>query len=73
MVNTITHQPRTVTISSTACGTSVTNRRYDPTLSTTLNNGSAVTYAEGEYNSGTTTHTYYIDSISDDLVTKYAG
>ena len=72
MGNTITLQPRTCAITNTAAGSSVADRKYTPSLTTTLTNWSAITYAEGEYNGGTTTYTCYIDSIIDDLATKYA-
>ena len=73
MARTITHQPRTVTITNTKSGTSVADIKYTPTLSTTLVNGTAVTYGEWEIDWATTTNTCYIDSITDDLVTKYGS
>lgn len=72
MARTITLTPQTVTITSTKVGSVVSEVRYDPTLSTTLVDGSPITYWEGEYNSGTTTTTCYIHQINDDLVTKYS-
>lgn len=69
--NTITHQPQTRALTSAATGTTVYNNSYVPTLTNTRTNGSAATYAEGEYNGGTTTHTYYMPVLTDNLITVY--
>lgn len=73
MARTITHQPRTVTLANTKAGTTVADIKYNPTLSTTLTNGSTATYGEWEIGWATTTTTCYMDNIVDDLVTKYGS
>ena len=76
MARTITLQPQAVTIAATKVGSTVFTQRYDPTLSTTLVNGSAETFSEGPasgvFTDSTTGQTFYIHQINDDLVTKYA-
>lgn len=69
--NTITHQPQVAAQTNTQSGTTVADKKYVPTLTSTRSNGSAETFAEGEFNGWTTTHTYIIHNITDDLVTKY--
>lgn len=76
MARTVTLQPQAVTITSAKVGSVVTSQRYDPTLSTTLVNGSAETFAEWTssyyFTDSTTGQTFYIHQINDDLVTKYS-
>ena len=76
MARTITLQPQVVTLSNTKVGSTVFTQRYDSTLSTTLVNGSAETFAEGTasgvFTDSTTGQTFYIHQINDDLVTKYS-
>lgn len=68
MAKTITLTPLTCTISNTKAGTTVADIKYTPTLSTTWVAGSAETFGEGEYNSGTTAEAQYMHIIYDDLV-----
>ena len=76
MARAVALQPRAVTITATKVGSVVTSQRYDPTLSTTLVEGTPVSYQEGtssyNFTDSTTGQTFYIDNINDDLVTKYS-
>lgn len=71
-MRTVTHTPQTVTINNTKAGTTVADIKYTPTLSTTLVDGSAITYGEGEIADATTATATYLHIIYDDLVTIYA-
>jgi len=75
MARTLTKQNRSVTIAATKAGSTVFDVRYNPTLSTTLTNGTTETFSEGTatgvFTDSTTGQTFYVDQINDDLVTKY--
>jgi hypothetical protein len=76
MARNVTLTPQTVTIAATKAGSTVFDIRYNPTLSTTLVDGSVITYTEGTtsgvFTDSTTTTVNYIHQINDDLVTKYS-
>lgn len=70
--NTITHLDQTRALTNTQTGTTVYDKAYVPTLTNTWTTSATQTFAEGEYNGGTTTHTQYMPVLTDDLVTKYS-
>ena len=69
---TITHTPQTETLSSSASGSSVADRKYVPSLSTTWSSGTSETFVEWELGSTNTTATQYLHIIYDNLVAVYA-
>lgn len=69
--NTITHTIQTRALTSAASGTTVANVTYVPTLTNTRTTSATQTFAEGEFNGGTTTHTQYLPTLTDNLVTVY--